>query len=332
MKQVSALLTSEEIVRYKRISKLNMRSSIYDLTTACNLRCAGCFFYSSGADKVAKQETDNQAWVDFVAREKERGVNLAILIGGEPTLYPDRIDVFYQAMATFVATNGMIKIDRARFPDLMVGISVWGDAQTEIKLRGVDVLAAAEKNYAGDPNCYVLYTMTPPMLGRSHETIARIRDLGLKVHMQLYSNDDGEGGFDWTAQTLETARDEMDGLLDEYPDTVVSSKYYHRVLTSGQMLGRTWGWHACPSVSLSHDTRVPRPKRLPGFERWASDLKTTHRCCTSATRDCDACHDGAATMSWIMVNKRAHMRSREDFLAWLEVYEMFAKLYRFIPW
>jgi hypothetical protein len=57
-----------------------------------------------------------------------------------------------------------------------------------------------------------------------------------------------------------------------------------------------------------------------------------HRCCTSETRDCATCKDGAAHMSWVMVNKRAHMRSTQDLQNWIEIYEMFAKLYQFIPW
>ena len=73
-------------------------------------------------------------------------------------------------------------------------------------------------------------------------------------------------------------------------------------------------------------------KRLIEFIRWASDLKTMHRCCTSETRDCSSCKDGAAHMSWVMVNKRAHIRTTRDLQNWIEVYEMFAKLYQFIPW
>jgi hypothetical protein len=80
------------------------------------------------------------------------------------------------------------------------------------------------------------------------------------------------------------------------------------------------------------DTRNPQPKRLIHFIRWAADLKTMHRCCTSATRDCSTCKDGAAHMSWVMVNKKEHLKSAEDLKNWIEVYEMFAKLYRFIPW
>jgi len=37
-------------------------------------------------------------------------------------------------------------------------------------------------------------------------------------------------------------------------------------------------------------------------------------------------------MSWVMVNKRAHMDSPEHLQGWIEVYEMFGKLYQFIPW
>ncbi len=57
----------------------------------------------------------------FVDKEMERGVNLAILIGGEPTLCLDRIEAFYKRLPTFCATNGLIKVPRDRFPDMMVG-------------------------------------------------------------------------------------------------------------------------------------------------------------------------------------------------------------------
>jgi hypothetical protein len=124
----------------------------------------------------------------------------------------------------------------------------------------------------------------------------------------------------------------MDQMLASYPETVISSKYYHRIITTGRMCGRSFGWMECPSVTDPLDKRDPRPKRLTNFIRWASDLKTMHRCCTSETRDCSTCKDGAAHMSWVMVNKRAHMNSSEDLQNWIEVYEMFAKLYRFIPW
>jgi MoaA/NifB/PqqE/SkfB family radical SAM enzyme len=329
---VSSLLDEEWYERYRAISKLNIRSSIYDVTNKCNLRCKGCFFFSSGEHRAAAEEMDIKKWETFIDREKERGVNLAILIGGEPTLYLDRVEAFYKRLSTFCATNGLIKIPRSRFPDMMLGISLWGDESDEKTLRGKDTFSISSKNYEGDPNVYYLYTLTPKQLGKIERIIKKIENVGLKVHMQLLSNDEGVDGFSWKTEQLEAVRQEMDEMLERYPETVISSRYYHEIITSGKMLGRTFGWNECPSVTQPLDTRDPQPKRLIEFIRWASDLHTMHRCCTSETRDCSSCKDGAAHMSWVMVNKRAHIRTPRDLQNWIEVYEMFAKLYQFIPW
>ena len=329
---VSSLLDQEWHERYKAISKLNIRSSIYDVTNKCNLRCKGCFFFSSDEHKAAAEEMDINKWEAFIEKEMARGVNLAILIGGEPTLYLDRVAAFYKRLPTFCATNGLIKIPRDRFPDLMLGISLWGDEADEKILRGKDTFSISSKNYEGDPNVYYLYTLTPKQIGKTERIIKKIENAGLKVHLQLLSNDESVDGFSWEPAQLEAIRQEMDDMLDKYPDIVISSKYYHEIITTGKMLGRTFGWDECPSVTQPLDTRDPQPRRLIEFIRWASDLNTMHRCCTSETRDCSSCKDGAAHMSWVMVNKRAHIRTTRDLQNWIEVYEMFAKLYQFIPW
>jgi hypothetical protein len=332
MKTVSSLLDEHWYERYKKISKLNIRSSIYDVTNRCNLRCKGCFFFSSDEHKAAPEENDLDRWEAFIDREMARGVNLAILIGGEPTLCFDRVEAFYKRLPTFCATNGLIKVPRDRFPDLMLGISLWGDEEDERVLRGKDTFSISSKHYAGDPNTYYLYTITPKQIGKTGRIIRKIQEAGLKVHMQLLSNDEGVSGFSWKPEELAAIRAEMDAMLDAYPETVISAKYYHEIITTGKMMGRPFGWMECPSVTQPLDRREPGPKRLTNFIRWASDLKTMHRCCTSETRDCSTCKDGAAHMSWVMVNKRAHMSSAKDLQNWIEVYEMFAKLYQFLPW
>ena len=70
MNTVSSLLDQEWYERYKQISRLNIRSSIYDVTNRCNLRCKGCFFFSSGEHKVAKEEMSLAKWETFVDGEK----------------------------------------------------------------------------------------------------------------------------------------------------------------------------------------------------------------------------------------------------------------------
>ena len=243
MKTVSSLLDEAWYARYKRISKLNIRSSIYDVTNRCNLRCKGCFFFSSGEDKAAEEENRLDRWEAFIDNEMARGVNLAILIGGEPTLFLDRVAAFYQRLPTFCATNGLIKVPRDRFPDLMVGISLWGDEDDEKTLRGKDTFAISSRHYAGDPHTYYLYTITPKQLGKIDKVVRKIRDIGVKVHMQLLSNDEGVDGFSWTAQELKDVRFEMDAMLDRYPDTVISCKYYHQVIT--------WSYSRMRSTSFS---------------------------------------------------------------------------------
>lgn len=332
MKTVSSLLDKDWYERYRRISNLNIRSSIYDVTNRCNLRCKGCFFFSSGEHQAAVEEMDIKKWEEFIDREKERGVNLAILIGGEPTLCMERVEAFYKRLPTYCATNGLIKVPRDKFPDMVVGISLWGDSEDEKVLRGRDTFAVSSKNYEGDKYTYYLYTITPRQVGKIEPVIKRIADVGLKVHLQLLSNDEGVDGFSWREEELKDLRFEMDEMLDHYPQTVISCKYYHEVITTGKMMGRSFGWSECPSVTESLDNRENRPRRLIHFVRWASDLKTVHRCCTSATRDCSTCKDGAAHMSWVMVNKREHLKSTKDLQNWIEVYEMFAKLYHFISW
>ena len=283
MKTVSSILDPEWYNRYKRISKLNLRSSIYDVTNRCNLRCKGCFFFSSGEHKVAPEEMDIKKWEAFIDREKERGVNMAILIGGEPTLCLDRVEAFYRRLPTFCATNGLIKVPRDQFPDMMVGISLWGDEADEKVLRGKDTFRISSKNYEGDPYTYYLYTITPKQIGKTERIVKKIRDVGLQVHMQLLSNDEGVDGFYWQPEELEQIRTEMDDMLDKYPETVISSTYYHKIITTGEMLGRRFGWNECPSVTKTLDNRHHQPKRLKEFIRGAADVTTMHRCCSSET-------------------------------------------------
>src|SRR5271169_1580915 len=130
------LADGETKMRYDRIKGMNIRSSIYDITNKCNLRCKGCFFFSSDQHTVSEDEKSIQKWEEFVLKEKNRGVNNAILIGGEPTLYLDRIEAFYKHIPTFCATNGLIKIPRDRFPNMMIGVSLWGNDDHEEQLRG----------------------------------------------------------------------------------------------------------------------------------------------------------------------------------------------------
>ncbi len=73
MKTVSSLLDEEWHKRYRSISKLNIRSSIYDVTNRCNLRCKAASFFPLMKTRRQKEEMDLKKWEEFIDREKERG-------------------------------------------------------------------------------------------------------------------------------------------------------------------------------------------------------------------------------------------------------------------
>jgi hypothetical protein len=114
-------------------------------------------FFSSGEHEAAREEMDIKKWEAFIDGEMERGVNLAILIGGEPTLCLDRVEAFYKRLPTFCATNGLIKVPRDRFPDMMVGISLWGDEEDEKTLRGRDTFSISSKIMRATPRLLPVY-------------------------------------------------------------------------------------------------------------------------------------------------------------------------------
>ena len=107
------------------ISKLNIRSSIYDVTNRCNLRCKGCFFFSSGEHEAAREQMDISEWEAFIDREKERGVNLAILIGGEPTLCLDRVE---RACVAFLESGVLPGLSAREIQEAGMSTTKIGDA------------------------------------------------------------------------------------------------------------------------------------------------------------------------------------------------------------
>ena len=107
------------------IGRQKKRSALHDLSTVCNLRCNGCFYFSSNQHRV-REETDLGRIAAFIEAEKAAGIAYAILIGGEPSLSLDRLKVWTDRIPCTVATNGMKKIPRDQFPGLRIGISLWG--------------------------------------------------------------------------------------------------------------------------------------------------------------------------------------------------------------
>lgn len=111
----------------------------YHLTNACNIRCKGCWFFSYGHDQGRREEKSLAAWEAFAAQQRQDRVNTALLIGGEPTLFLERIYAFVKAMRhVTISTNGLRKLPSdERFGQVAMLVSVFGGGPLDDDLRAI---------------------------------------------------------------------------------------------------------------------------------------------------------------------------------------------------
>ena len=105
-----------------------------DVTSKCNLRCTGCYYFAEGMDKV-DIPADESAFEALIERELARGTNFVTVVGGEPALVPERLRRLHENFRINVATNGLIRVPYDGLEDMPLGIAVWGDVDTDSKLR-----------------------------------------------------------------------------------------------------------------------------------------------------------------------------------------------------
>ena len=174
-----------------------VRTSEYHLTNACNIRCKGCWFYEYGHDKSAVEAKALDDWRTFIESQRRKKVSAALLIGGEPTLFPERVAAFVEGMRyVSISTNGLRKLPReAPFENVTVFISVFGGGPLDDELRAIKpngraftgLFDKAIENYKDDPRACFVYAVTERGLAHIEPTVRRIRDNGNTVSFNFYS-------------------------------------------------------------------------------------------------------------------------------------------------
>lgn len=205
-----------------------------------------------------------------------------------------------------------------------MGVAVWGSRETDARLRGQpgkDLFSKALENYRGDPRAFFYYTVAP---GHAHEieaVVDEIVDNGNKVLFNYYSDVSELGGELGYRQGFDDVRREVDRMIDRYPDMMYTTRYLNSVTATGRLGEAHWGYDVCTNLSIDNEINAERKangKPLnPHFRAINADFRTTRRCCTGSTRDCASCFDTWEHFSWIMINMRKHLGSREDFADWL---------------
>src|SRR5438309_4324385 len=319
----------------------SVRASEYHITNACNLRCRGCWFFTFEFDRAAKDQTDLARLRAFIERERGRHINAALLIGGEPTLVPDRIMAFVEGMEyVTISTNGLHPLPRDGFERVSVAITLFGGGPLDDQLRAIKpnggtftgLFDTALGHYRDDPRALFVYAITSRGVEHIEPTVRRIRDNGNRVIFNYYS----EYHTDDPLRAADEQRllDEAIRVADAYPDTVLSHPYYLRALIRGETEFGHFGYSVCPSISWDHPAHATRRANgnptLPLFNAYAPDLTTIHFCCTSG--HCEGCRDSQAVQSWLLVSVRHFLQTKQGLQTWVELAESYWRQFVWSPY
>lgn len=336
IRQIAGLLDGDEALgqRLDRLFRFSrkVRSSEYHLTNACNLRCKGCWFFEYDYDRKTKDEPSLDRLRAFARRERdEKGISAALLIGGEPTLVPDRVAVWVETVPfVTISTNGLRPLPVLGFEEVCVAITLFGGGSLDDELRAIKpngttfegLFDTCLANYEGDPRAVFIYAVTHEGIGHIEETVRRVRDNGNRLGFNYYA---GHGLLDplRRAKRSEALLDELLRVKALYPETVGTDDLYLRALITGRAPWGEFGYEVCPSVSQDHPAHEARLRNgnpvLPGFNVYAPDLETVHFCCTSG--HCGDCRDSQAVYSWLLMSFRHCLGSKETLARWVQMAE-----------
>jgi MoaA/NifB/PqqE/SkfB family radical SAM enzyme len=313
-----------------------IRSILLDITHMCNLRCKGCYFLTQDIDKnkAPKDETEFDGFID---REKARGTNFVTVTGGEPTLMMHRVKKLYDNFLATVITNGIHKIPFEGFEKMPIGVSVWGDHETDTQLRGngkTDVFSRGLENYKNDPRVAWYYTTTAGNASEIESVTKQCVANGNYIIYNFYGDLSQIGGDLDHRQGFDEVCREINRMIERYPERVLLTSYITEVIATGELHGEKWGYDVCCSFTFDDEKNSERVKNgkpfNPHFRAFNPDLKSTRRCCVGVERDCSNCYDVWAHFSWIMMNMRRHLGSKQEFTNWLTTVYLFYLINRFI--
>ena len=314
-------VTFKEIISDKEINErwlkvkkyFFLRESTYDMTSRCNLKCDGCYYYEG--DKQHKDDVrDPEQWRALLEAEKARGITFVVLAGAEPSLVPELCRACYDVIPLgCIASNGL-----RPFPEEIgykIHISVWGDDDESKKFRGRPCLDQQLASFKNDDRAVFVYTFTRRNIDQIDRVVKRISEDGGKITFNTFSPTQGyRGELTHDAASFHRMYDKMVEMLAAYPDTVLFSKYSAEV-------------HSDPEKSLHQRFGCPYPRCRPGtefglsrtFRQYRTDLTWDRSvaCCVPDT-NCDSCRHYAAGSAIVTSRMNQHVDSAESFRKWLD--------------
>jgi Fe-coproporphyrin III synthase len=263
--------------KYFSIKLLHAKPALYgsvDIINVCNLHCTHCYWWLNRKDN--DQDLSAERWREIIKSTfKKHGIYIVTLVGGEPTMRPDIIQVFCEEMPrrVCVVTNGTYPLKR--FENLyFYWISLDGTETVHNSIRGNGSYAKTKQNildYTKGPDRHgkpawkdIWITMTINSVNYNtitdlvEEWMGTVNKIGFQFHTPFIKEDPLWIPF---GEKRSSMVDDIIELRRKYPDFVINSE---KQLT---LMKGNWGGVGttpiqCPSwaiLSLDHMGRVKQP-------------------------------------------------------------------------
>lgn len=263
--------------KFVDIKFFHKKAAIYgsaDIINVCNLHCSHCYWWLNRKDD--NQDLTVEDWRQTIRKTfKKQHVFVVTLVGGEPTMRPDIIEVFCQEMPrrVCVVTNGNFPLKR--FEDLyFYWISLDGTQKAHDSIRGEGTYAKTKKNvleYINGPSrngkpawkdIWITMTINSLNYGTVKDLVEEwkgiVNKIGFQFHTPFMKGDPLWLEF---GELRNNIVDELLILRRKYPQFVINSEK-QLSLMKGNWGGTGTTPVQCPSwaiLSLDHMGRVKQP-------------------------------------------------------------------------
>jgi Fe-coproporphyrin III synthase len=263
--------------KFVDIKFFHKKAAIYgsaDIINVCNLHCSHCYWWLNRKDD--NQDLTVEDWRQTIRKTfKKQHVFVVTLVGGEPTMRPDIIEVFCQEMPrrVCVVTNGNFPLKR--FEDLyFYWISLDGTQKAHDSIRGEGTYAKTKKNvleYINGPSrngkpawkdIWITMTINSLNYGTVKDLVEEwkgiVNKIGFQFHTPFMKGDPLWLEF---GELRNNIVDELLILRRKYPQFVINNDK-QLSLMKGNWGGTGTTPVQCPSwaiLSLDHMGRVKQP-------------------------------------------------------------------------
>lgn len=317
--------------RYAKVKKyFYIRESAYDVTSACQLRCDGCYYFE-GDKYQTKDNRDPEVWREFFVHEKERGINYVNLAGAEPALVPKVLQASYDVIPLGnIFSNGLRRIDPAlRY---RIHLSVWGDETGDPIYRkyaggrpGPNCLPVQLENYRGDDRPIFVYTFNSQNIDQLDHVLPKVVDEGHQLTFNIFSTPQHNDSQLRFRDTLARTREKMFEAIEAYPDHVVYSFYNAEVHTQEQSLHQQFGCPYPRATIMEGKNGVGIAKTFRSYRTDLSHVPASD-CCVPDT-DCADCRHYAAGSAIVSSRLAMHVDSEEQFRGWLDYVDTYLAIW-----